>query len=103
MLSAVLYDVEGLFVCDSRHMRVPRIPFQVDASLAGICSARVIRQNRWRYTSLVAPSLVCIVLGNNTFLQGAVLDHAGKMDQSGLAISVHSDPMYCTPRLPYMN
>jgi hypothetical protein len=103
MISAILYNVEGLFVCDSRHMSVPRIPFQVDASLAGICSARVIRQNSWRYTSLVAPSVVCIVLGNNTFLQGAVLNHAAKVDQSGLAISVHSDPIYCTPRLPYMN
>lgn len=73
MFSAVLYDVEGLFACDSG---VLRIPFQVDASLAGICLARVIRQNRWRYTCLVAPSLVCIVLGNNTLLQGAVLNHA---------------------------
>lgn len=100
MFSAVLCDVEGLLVCGRR---VPRIPSQVDASLAGICSARVIRQNRWRYTSLIAPSLVCIVLSNNTFLQGAVLNHAGKMDQSALAISVHSDPMDCTPRLPYMN
>jgi hypothetical protein len=80
MFSAVLYDVEGLFICDSRHMSVPRIPCQVDASLAGICSARVIPQNRWQYTSLVAPSLVCNVLGNNTFLQGAVLNHAVKVD-----------------------
>jgi hypothetical protein len=80
MVSAVLYDVEGLFVCDSRHMSVPRIPFQVDASLAGIFSARVIRQNRWRYTSLVAPSLVCSILGNNTFPKGAVLNHAAKVD-----------------------
>jgi hypothetical protein len=80
MVSAVLYDVESLFVCDSRHMRVPRIPFQVDASLAGIFSACVICQNRWRYTSLVPPSLVCVVLGNNTFPQGAVLNYAAKVD-----------------------
>ena len=80
MVSAVLYDVESLFVCDSRHMSVPRIPFQVDASLAGICSARVIRQIRCRYTFLVAPSLVCSILGNNTFPQGAVLNYAAKVD-----------------------
>ena len=100
MFSAVLYDVEGLSVGDGR---VPWIPFQVDASLAGICPARVVRQYRWRYTSLVAPSLVCVVLGNNTFLQRAVLNHTGKLDQPGLAISVHGDPMYCTPRLPCMS